>query len=52
MTISDAGVFVSGFLGFSRSGDFHYFADRVSATGRGGFECALSRVVPVVPRSK
>ncbi|HKU44183.1 MAG TPA: hypothetical protein VJR89_38745 [Polyangiales bacterium] len=49
MTTPDLVVLVPGFLGFSRTGGYYYFADRVSACLRGGLESALRRPVPVVP---
>ena len=49
MKTKDAVVLVPGFLGFSRFGDFYYFADRVSATLRGALELRLACPVPVIP---
>ncbi|MDD9940616.1 MAG: hypothetical protein OXU20_06095 [Myxococcales bacterium] len=49
MTFDDLVVLVPGFLGFSRTGGYYYFADRLSAALRGGLETALRRPVPVVP---
>ena len=46
---ADAVVLVPGFLGFSRIGNFYYFADRVVAVLRGALERAVGRRVPVVP---
>jgi pimeloyl-ACP methyl ester carboxylesterase len=47
--VTDAVVLVPGFLGFSRVGQFYYFAERVIATLRGALEARLERCVPVVP---
>lgn len=52
-TSSDIGrdvvVLVPGFLGFTRFGNFSYFADRVMAVLRGALEAQLGHPVPVVP---
>jgi pimeloyl-ACP methyl ester carboxylesterase len=45
----DVAVLLPGFLGFNRFAGFRYFADRVSATLRGGLEHRLKRAVPVIP---
>ncbi|MDC0744805.1 hypothetical protein [Polyangium mundeleinium] len=47
--VTDLVVLVPGFLGFSRVGEFYYFAERVIATLRGALEARLDRCVPVVP---
>ncbi len=49
MDFDDVIVLVPGFLGFSRTGGFYYFADRVSSTLRGALEAAKRRAIPVVP---
>jgi pimeloyl-ACP methyl ester carboxylesterase len=45
----DIVVLVPGFLGFSRTGGYYYFADRFSAALRAGLETSLRRSVPVIP---
>jgi pimeloyl-ACP methyl ester carboxylesterase len=53
MEFDDVVVLVPGFLGFSRTGAYSYFADRVSALVRGALESKMKssarRYVPVVP---
>jgi pimeloyl-ACP methyl ester carboxylesterase len=49
MELNDIVVLVPGFLGFSRTGGYYYFADRVSAALRGALESATRRPVPVIP---
>lgn len=49
MQTDDIVVLVPGFLGFSRTGGYYYFADRLSAALRGSLEAAVRRPVPVVP---
>ena len=44
-------LLVPGFLGFSRFGNFYYFAERVLAAIRGSLEARLGYRVPVVPCS-
>ena len=47
----DVVLLVPGFLGFSRVGNFYYFAERVLAVIRGSLEARLGYRVPVVPCS-
>lgn len=49
MDARDVVVLVPGFLGFSRFGNFYYFADRVMVTLRGVLEERLGMPVAVVP---
>ncbi len=47
----DVVLLVPGFLGFSRLGNFYYFAERVIAVLRGALEARVGYAVPVVPCS-
>jgi len=49
VTFNDIVVLVPGFLGFSRTGGYYYFADRLSSALRGALESSLRRPVPVIP---
>ncbi len=51
MPFDDVVLLVPGFLGFSRLGEFYYFADRVSAALRGALQATMQRTIPVVPVS-